>query len=88
MFSTDTDGERWPISERRPLPTDRETLAPGTSVTIDLRAAPDVAVIHPDDVDPEAAEPFADSESRPATSVDVEFAGGSPVFSIDLEAIR
>jgi hypothetical protein len=84
------DGQ-WSDPVRRPLSTDLGRVSPGDAVTVDVSDVPEVTVIRPADVDPEADDPYANGESRPATRLDLRFAPdtvGPTLFSVHLEAER
>jgi hypothetical protein len=92
QFDVDGTGERWAETVRRPFPTDVERFGPGDAVSVDVRDRPEVTVIHPDDVDPDAADPYAAGDHRRATRVDVAFAPrssssalGRTLFGVTLE---
>jgi hypothetical protein len=76
-FDVDDTGQRWSNPAGRPLPTERERLGPGGAVTVDVGDVPAVTVIHPDQIDHGADDPYADGESRRATRLDLEFGTGS-----------
>jgi hypothetical protein len=85
-----TDGQ-WSDSVRRPLSTALDRVTPGDAVTVDVSDVPEITVIRPAAVDPEADDPFANGESRPATRLDLRFAPdtvGRTLFSVDLEATQ
>jgi hypothetical protein len=88
----DVDG-RWTRPAARSLPTERERLAPGDAVTVDVRDTPAVTVFDPDGVD-DAADPAETGERRRATRLAIAFAPGSAsttgrtLFSVDLEGNR
>jgi hypothetical protein len=87
-FGIDDHGDLYTLPESRPLPTDAGRLTPGDTVTVDLRERPTVGVIHPDEVDRDAAEPFAATDRRPATRMQVSYAPESssrPLFAVPLE---
>ncbi|WP_142857432.1 hypothetical protein [Salinigranum halophilum] len=91
-FDADVD-DRWTRPVDRSLPTERERLAPGDTVTVDVRDVPDVVVFDPDDVD-DAADPAEAGERRPATRLVLAFAPGSTsttgrgLFSVGLGGAR
>ncbi|WP_152043005.1 hypothetical protein [Salinigranum salinum] len=91
QFDVDGVGEQWAEAVRRPLPTEAERLGPGDVVSVDVSDRPEVAVVHSDDVDPDAANPYTAGDYRRATRVDVAFAPGSSstlgrtLFSVVLE---
>ena len=91
-FDADVDGQ-WTRPVDRSLPTERERLAPGDTVTVDVRDVPDVVVFDPDDVD-DAADPAEAGERRPATRLLLAFApesastAGRTLFSVELEGNR
>jgi hypothetical protein len=90
-FDVDDTGQRWSIPVGRPLPTDQDRLAPGDAVTVGVSDVPDVTVIHPDEIDHEADDPYAAGTSREATRLDLEFGPGSAgrtVFTVPLGVER
>lgn len=87
-FETDEREDLYAIPESRPLPTDADELAPGDTVTVDLREWPTVGVIHPDDIDWDAEDEFAAAEPRPATRMELAYSPESsyrPLFELPLE---
>jgi hypothetical protein len=86
QFDADAPDDWLVFPEPRPLPTDAETLAPGDRVT--LPETPTVEAIPFDAIDRDAEDPFAATESRPATRLDLLYGPGSsdrPVFAVPLE---
>ena len=88
QFDADAPDDWLVFPEPRPLPTDAETFAPGERVTVSLPETPTVEAIPFDAIDRDADDPFAATESRPATRLDLLYAPGSsdrPVFTVPLE---
>ncbi|ELZ79638.1 hypothetical protein C455_08637 [Haloferax larsenii JCM 13917] len=84
----DKPGEYLSLTETRPLPTDHDELTPGDSVTIGRQSVPDVGVIHVDDIDQDADDPYAARELQPATRLAVTYSSvrsTRPLFAIGLE---
>jgi hypothetical protein len=87
-FETDEPDPLYSIPEASPLPTDTDRLAPGDTVTVELRETPTVRVIHPDDIDWDAENEFAAADPRPATRMQLAYAPESsyrPLFEVPLE---
>jgi len=88
QFDADAPDDWLVFPEPRPMPTDAETLAPGDRVPVTLPETPTVEAIPFDAIDRDAEDPFAATESRPATHLDLLYAPGSsdrPVFAVPLE---
>jgi hypothetical protein len=87
-FGVDAPDGLFTLPASRPFPTDTDRLTPGETATVDVRDRPTVGVIDPDEVDHDAADPYAAAEPRPATRMQVSYAPSSssrPLFAVPLE---
>lgn len=90
-FGTDDPDALLVDAASRPFTTDTDAVGPGDAATVDPHDPPSVGVIHPDDVDHDAEDPYADADSWPATRVEVAFVSGSTartLFGVALEDPR
>jgi hypothetical protein len=87
-FGVDAPDGLYTLPASRPFPTDADRFAPGETATVDLRDRPAVGVIDPDEIDRDAADPYAAAEPTPATRMQVSYAPDSssrPLFAVPLE---
>jgi hypothetical protein len=86
-FEREVPEERYARAAVRPLPTDATRLVAGDVVSVELGDPSAVDVIPDDDIDWDAADPFAAAEPRPATRLVVAYSPDSsyrPLFAVPL----